>query len=121
MRNAVTLVWGSLRLAPITYYAFIALDVTFLLYCTEFTVEIEPPINLTVPEGPNTTVERCVVISGSDPIERSDFNVCVSTMDGTAVGKNKNCSTPSPHVFYLHHEVNGNIFMLCTLNFAIHV
>ena len=63
-------------------------------YCTEVTVEIEEPRNLTVTEGPNVTVERCVVIPGSDPIERSDFNVCVSTMDGTAMGKDNNCNTP---------------------------
>ena len=81
---------------------FIALNVTFLPYCTEVPVEIEELRNLTVPEGPNSTVERCVVIPGSDPIERSDFNVCVSTMDGTAMGKDNNCSTPC---IYLHHEV----------------
>lgn len=73
---------------------FIALNVTFLPYCTEVTVEIEELRNLTVTEGPNVTVERCVVIPGSDPIDRSDFNVCVSTMDGTAMGKDNNCSTP---------------------------
>ena len=62
-------------------------------YCTEVTVEIEELRNLTVTEGPNSTVERCVVIPGSDPIERSSFSVCVSTMDGTAMGKDNNCST----------------------------
>ena len=79
---------------------FIALNVTFLPYCTEVTVEIEELRNLTVIEGLNSTVECCVVISGSDPIERSDFNVCVSTMDGTAMGKDNNCSTPL--CIYLH-------------------
>ena len=56
-------------------------------------VGIEEPRNRTVMEGTNSTVEHCVVIPGSDPIERSSFNVCVSTMDGTAMGKNKNCMT----------------------------
>ena len=84
---------------------FIALNVTFLPYCTEVTVEIEELRNRTVTEGPNVTVERCVVISGSDPIERSDFNVCVSTMDGTAMGKNNNCSTSLASMYCLHHEV----------------
>ena len=86
---------------------FIALNVTFLPYCTEVTVEIEELRNLTVIEGLNSTVERCVVIPGSDPIERN-FSVCVSTMDGTAMGKDNNCST-SPCI-YLHHEVNGHFF-----------
>ena len=52
------------------------------------TIGIEPPINRTVTEG--STVEYCVVITApnmADPIERSDFSVCVSTMDGTAMGK----------------------------------
>ena len=60
------------------------------------TVGIEPPINRTVTEGENSTVEYCVVITTpdmTDPIERSSFNVCVSTMDGTAMGKNENCMT----------------------------
>ena len=61
-------------------------------YCTEVTVEIEELRNRTVTEGPNVTVERCVVIPGSDTIDRN-FNVCVSTMDGTAMGKDNNCST----------------------------
>ena len=54
------------------------------------TIGIEPPINRTVTEGVNSTVEYCVVITApdmADPIERGDFSVCVSTMDGTAMGK----------------------------------
>ena len=51
------------------------------------TIGIEPPINRTVTEGVNSTVEYCVVITAPDMIERSDFSVCVSTMDGTATGK----------------------------------
>ena len=68
-----------------------------LPYCTEITIGIEPPINRTVTEGVNPTVEYCVVITApdmSDPIERNDFNICVSTVDGTAMGKDNNCSTP---------------------------
>ena len=56
------------------------------------TIGIEPPINRTVTEGVNSTVEYCVVITAPDMIERSDFSVCVSTMDGTATGKSKNCT-----------------------------
>ena len=61
------------------------------------TIGIEPPINRTVTEGINSTVEYCIVISApdmTDPIERSDFSVCVSTVDGTAMGKTKTCRTP---------------------------
>ena len=60
------------------------------------TIGIEPPINRNVTEGPNSRVEYCVVITApdmTDPIERSDFNICVSTMDGTAMGKDNICST----------------------------
>ena len=88
------------------------------------TIGIEPPINRTVMEGPNSRVEYCVVITTpdmTDPIERSDFNICVSTMDGTAIGKDNNCSTPLTPCIYLHHEVNGKINVVCTLNSAIHV
>ena len=66
------------------------------------TIGIEPPVNRTVTEG--STVEYCVVITTpdmTDPIERSDFNVCVSTVDGTAMGKNKNCMT-----YYWQHVPN---------------
>ena len=57
------------------------------------TIGIEEPRNRTVMEGTNSTVQYCVVIPGSNPIERSSFNVCVSTMDGTAMGKSRNCVT----------------------------
>ena len=65
-----------------------------LPYCTGVTIGIEPPINRVVIEGVNSTVEYCVVITVpdmTDPIERSDFSVCVSTEDGTAMGKNNIC------------------------------
>ena len=55
------------------------------------TIGIEEPRDRTVMEGTNVTVEYCVVITAPDmtaPMERSDFNVCVSTVDGTAMGKN---------------------------------
>ena len=62
------------------------------------TIGIEPSINrtTTVTEGSNSRVEYCVVISApdmTDPIERSDFSVCVSTVDGTATGKNNTYNT----------------------------
>ena len=68
-------------------------------------IGIEPPINRTVTEGPNSRVEYCVVITApdmTDPIERSDFNICVSTMDGTAIGKGNNCSTPLTPLYIIH-------------------
>jgi len=55
------------------------------------TIGIEEPRNRTVMEGVDSTVQYCVVITVPDmtaPMERSDFNVCVSTVDGTARGKN---------------------------------
>ena len=50
-----------------------------------------PPLRVTVTEGVNQTVQCCVQITGpnmSTIIQRDDFSVCVSTMDGTADGKN---------------------------------
>ena len=70
-------------------------------------VGIEEPRNRTVMEGVNSTVEYCVVITGSDPIERSSFFVCVSTMDGTAMGKNKNCVT----YYWQHVQDILNIYL----------
>ena len=55
------------------------------------TIGIEEPTDRTVIEGTNSTVQYCVVITAPDmiaPMERSDFNVCVSTVDGTAMGMN---------------------------------
>ena len=60
------------------------------------TLGISPPTNLVVTEDVNLTVEYCVAITVpdmTDPIERSDFFVCVSTVDGTAMGKNNPCMT----------------------------
>ena len=53
------------------------------------TIGIEEPRNRTVIEGIDS--QYCVVITAPDmtaPMERSDFSVCVSTVDGTAIGKN---------------------------------
>ena len=50
------------------------------------TIGIEEPRDRTVME--DSRVEYCVVITAPASIDRSDFNVCVSTVDGTAVGKN---------------------------------
>jgi len=47
-----------------------------------------------VTEGVNQTVEYCVVITVPDTataINRNNFFVCVSTMDGTAVGERITC------------------------------
>jgi len=55
------------------------------------TIGIEEPRVVNVIEGVNLTVEYCVVItepSMGTTIERDDCFVCVSTVDGTAVGKN---------------------------------
>ena len=60
------------------------------------TLGILPPTNLIVTEDVNSTVEYCVAVTVpdiTDPIERSDFFVCVSTVDGTAMGKNNPCMT----------------------------
>jgi len=54
-------------------------------------IGIDEPRVVNVIEGVNLTVEYCVVItepSMGTTIERDDFFVCVSTVDGTAVGKN---------------------------------
>ena len=80
---------------------------------------IEPPRNSTVIEGMNSTVEYCVVIaepSMAAPIERNGFFVCVSSVDGTAVGKNNNRGFV--HVFNWHHDLHDIIHM-CTILCAI--
>ena len=79
----------------ITHYVWdhicTTLNVACLLHCTGVTVGTELPTNLNITEGTDPTVEYCVVISVPDmnaTIQRSDFSVCVSTVDGTAMGEN---------------------------------
>ena len=67
------------------------LNVAYLLLCIGVTVGIELPTNRNITEGTDPTVEYCVEISVPDmnaTIQHSDFSVCVSTMDGTAMGEN---------------------------------
>ena len=62
-----------------------------ILYSTAIVVGKVPPLRVTVTEGVDRTVECCVQITGpnmSASIQRDDFSVCVSTINGTAVGKN---------------------------------
>ena len=62
-----------------------------ILYSTVIVLGKVPPLRVTVTEGVNQTVECCVQITGPDmstTIQRDDFSVCVSTISGTAVGKN---------------------------------
>jgi len=62
-----------------------------ILYSTAIALGKVPPLRVTVTEGVNRTVECCVQITGPDmstTIQRDDFSVCVSTINGTAVGKN---------------------------------
>ena len=76
------------------------------------TIGIEPPGNPNGTEGVNSSIEYCVVITLHDlatPIERGGFSVCVSTVDGTATGKNKLFSSIKYDVFTVP-------VMLCTLD-----
>jgi len=62
-----------------------------ILYSTAIVVWKVPPPRVTVTEGVDQNVECCVQITGpnmSASIQRDDFSVCVSTINGTAVGKN---------------------------------
>ena len=64
---------------------------TFVSHVVGVTIWIEEPLVVDVIEGVNLTVEYCVAITApsmGSTIERDDFFVCVSTVDGTAVGKN---------------------------------
>ena len=64
---------------------------TFAVSIVGVTIGIDEPRVVDVIEGVNLTVEYCVVITApsmGSTIERDDFFVCVSTVDGTAVGKN---------------------------------
>ena len=70
------------------------------------TVGIELPTNRNIREDTDPTVEYCVVISVPDmnvTIQRSDFSVCVSTVDGTAVGEN---------IDYIHIPVYNSYYLL---------
>ena len=80
----------------------ITLNVAYLLHCIGVIVGIELPTNLDITEGTDSTVEYCVVISEPDmtvTIQRTDFSVCVSTVNGTAMGENTDC------IIFLHYEV----------------
>ena len=64
------------------------------LFLTGVTIGIEPPRHVNVTEGVNDTVEYCVVVTEPDMsavINRTNFFVCVSTVDGTAEGKSITC------------------------------
>jgi len=63
-------------------------------FLTDVTLGIEPPRRVNVTEGVNQTVQYCVLITVPDTaiaINRTDFFVCVSTMDGTAIGEGITC------------------------------
>ena len=67
------------------------------------TVGIEPPRNPNGTEGVNLSIEYCVVITLHNlatPTERGGFSVCVSTVDGTATGKNNSFSSIKYDTFY---------------------
>ena len=71
--------------------------------CTGVTIGIEPPRNPNGTEGVNSSIEYCVVITLHDlatPNERGGFSVCVSTVDGTATGKNNSFSSTKYDIFY---------------------
>ena len=62
-----------------------------ILYSTVIVLGKVPPLRVTMTEGVNQRVECCVQITVPDmstTIQRDDFSVCVSTVSGTAVGKN---------------------------------
>ena len=62
-----------------------------ILYSTVIVVRKVPPLRVTLTESVNRIVECCVQITGPDmstTIQRDNFSLCVSTIDGTAVGKN---------------------------------
>ena len=75
------------------------------------TIGIEEPRVVKVTEGVNLTVGYCVVITApnmSTTIESDDFFVCVSTVDGTAVGKN------TVHSVSQQFTTANNRTLLCT-------
>jgi len=76
--------------SPVLFLFYYSSD-TFVLCVVGVTIGIEEPRVVNVTEGVNLTVEYCVAITAPNmgtTIERDDFFVCVSTVDGTAVGKN---------------------------------
>ena len=76
------------------------------IFSTVVLIGIEPPTNRNIREDTDQTVEYCVVISVPDmnaTIQRSDFSVCVSTVDGTAMGENIDY-IPIP-VLLCHYEI----------------
>jgi len=84
---------------------------TFVYRVVGVTIGIEEPRVVNVTEGINLTVEYCVVITApsmSTTIERDDFIVCASTVNGTAVGKN------IVHMVSQQFTTANNWTLLCT-------
>ena len=92
---------------------------TFVLHVVGVTIGIEEPRVVKVTEGVNLTVGYCVVITApnmSTTIESDDFFVCVSTVDGTAVGKNIGHRS---RVFYSIVKNKGEVCCIWQLNNGI--
>ena len=90
------------------------------LHCTGVAVGIELPTNLNITEGTDPTVEYCVVISVPDmtvTIQRSDFSVCVSTVNGTAMGENTDCIIF--FALYMKYDIS-DITLILPYNFTLH-
>ena len=89
----------------------------FVLCCTGLMIGIGPQRNHITTEAINSTVEYCVVIAVPDIIQRSDFSLCVSTVDGTATG------TTITEVTIFTHSI-GIIWVMiqftCTLSDSLH-
>ena len=64
-------------------------------------IGIGPQRNHTATEAINSTVEYCVVIAVPDIIQRSDFSLCVSTVDVTATGT----TITDKYTFNWHHLI----------------
>ena len=88
-------------------------------------IGIELPTNHNITEGVDPTVEYCVVISvpgTTVTIQHSDFSVCVSTVNGTAMGENTDCITHLIWSISPHREVWSFTFnsSVLTLNQCSH-
>ena len=84
------------------------------------TVGIDLLTNLNITEGTDPTVEYCVVISVRDmntTIQPSDFSVCVSTVDGTAMGEKLDCI----FLATMNYDITFALQFYTTLGFTIYL
>ena len=83
-------------------------------------IGIGPQRNHTATEAINSIVEYCVVIAVPDIIQRSDFSLCVSTVDVTATGTTITEVTISTHSIGII-RVMIHVQFICALSDSVYI